>query len=68
MPSKCRDDFLARLKSNDAARAAAKISGVRISLKRKPIGPRSGHFVSTKRNEAITVVPVPYEGNRFYCF
>eukprot|EP00344_Euplotes_crassus_P008139 CAMPEP_0197001122 /NCGR_PEP_ID=MMETSP1380-20130617/5894_1 /TAXON_ID=5936 /ORGANISM="Euplotes crassus, Strain CT5" /LENGTH=160 /DNA_ID=CAMNT_0042418665 /DNA_START=36 /DNA_END=518 /DNA_ORIENTATION=- len=59
--SKCRDDFLRRMKRNEVLKKKAKAKGVRILLKRVPPGPRKGHFVSTKDNAAETVTPVPFE-------
>lgn len=61
-PSRCREDFLARVKANNEARREAKEAGaVKLSFKRSPALPRPGHVVETEGNEAITVVPVPYE-------
>lgn len=61
-PSKCKDDFLARIKQCTEAQRAAKESGVPfVSMKRVPKQPRAGHTVQTEGNEAITVVPLPYE-------
>lgn len=34
-PSKCRDDFLKRVKENEQKVAEAKKKGIRVSLKRK---------------------------------
>lgn len=60
--SKCRDDFLQRVKKNAALKAEAKASGVMIQVKRQPALPRSAHFVSMKGNLPLMVTPVPYEG------
>jgi len=44
--SKCRSDFLARVKKNDAAKAAAKTNKEAYkALKRVPVLPRAGEFV-----------------------
>ena len=59
--SKCRDDFLKRVKENEAKRREAKETGVKVSLKRQPGQPRSAHFVSTRNNKPVLVAPVPYE-------
>ncbi|KAL7747962.1 Small subunit processome complex component [Sorochytrium milnesiophthora] len=59
--SKCRDDFLRRVKENAAKRAEAKASGTKPVLKRQPVGPRPGHFVSTKGQMIETIHPIPYE-------
>lgn len=61
-PSKCRDDFLARARANSKLVAEAKASGVKLpSLKRQPVLPKPGHFVSIKNNEPVFVTPIPYE-------
>ena len=61
-PSKCRQDFLQRVKENAEASRLAKLNGTpKPSMKRTPGLPRPGHVVKTEMNEAITVVPVPYE-------
>lgn len=61
-PSKCRDSFLERARANSKASAEAKLTGVKVaSLKRQPIMPSAGHFVSTKHNQPILITPVPYE-------
>ncbi|EGD71996.1 ribosomal protein L21 [Salpingoeca rosetta] len=57
--SKCRDDFLRRRASNDKLRAEARAAGKRISLKRKPAGPRPAHFV--KDTGAQELRPLKYE-------
>ncbi|MCP6508331.1 hypothetical protein NL478_26560, partial [Klebsiella pneumoniae] len=44
-PSKCRDDFLKRVKENEQKIADAKKKGIRVCLIRKPQGPRPGHIV-----------------------
>ena len=59
--SKCRDDFLRRVKENAAKRADAKAKGVRISLKRIPEQPRTSHFVRVKGNAPTTITPIPYD-------
>lgn len=60
-PSKCRQGFLERVKANEAARAEAKSKGLKICLKRQPVGPRPAHFVSASKNTPVTVTPVAYE-------
>ncbi|KAJ3090967.1 hypothetical protein HK102_002091 [Quaeritorhiza haematococci] len=59
--SKCRDDFLKRVKQNAQLQKEAKARGEKISLKRLPEPPRSAHHVSAKNNAPITLHPVPYE-------
>ncbi|XP_019875998.1 60S ribosomal protein L21 [Aethina tumida] len=58
--SKCREDFLNRVKQNEKLRKEAKEKKVKISLKRQPSQPRPGHIVSGK-NPAIQLAPIPYE-------
>jgi len=59
--SKCRQEFLDRVKRNHDAHAEAKVKGERINLKRVPVLPRGARTVSTKDNTPQTIVPVPYE-------
>ncbi|GAV51995.1 hypothetical protein ZYGR_0AF04670 [Zygosaccharomyces rouxii] len=59
--SKCRQEFLQRVKDNAAKRAAAKASGTAVQLKRQPAGPRPAHVISTEGNVPQTLAPVPYE-------
>ncbi|KAF8910213.1 translation protein SH3-like domain-containing protein [Gymnopilus junonius] len=59
--SKCRQEFLDRVKANHDAHAAAKEKGERINLRRIPAQPRESHVVSTKENTPQTMTPVPYE-------
>ncbi|KAJ2797125.1 Pyrimidine nucleotide transporter, mitochondrial, partial [Coemansia furcata] len=59
--SKCRDDFLRRVKENAAAAKASRESGVRVSLKRLPAQPREARFVSTQDNEPTTINAIPYD-------
>eukprot|EP00013_Stygamoeba_regulata_P021982 CAMPEP_0177660140 /NCGR_PEP_ID=MMETSP0447-20121125/17849_1 /TAXON_ID=0 /ORGANISM="Stygamoeba regulata, Strain BSH-02190019" /LENGTH=158 /DNA_ID=CAMNT_0019165121 /DNA_START=94 /DNA_END=570 /DNA_ORIENTATION=- len=58
-PSRSRDDFLKRVQANDAARAAAKAAGKKVSLKRQPQQPRPGKIVRAK--DVTTVQPLKYE-------
>ncbi|GLB43630.1 putative ribosomal protein L21e [Lyophyllum shimeji] len=59
--SKCRQEFLDRVKANGEAHAAAKARGERVNLKRVPAQPREAHTVSTAGNTPQTMTPVPYE-------
>ncbi|KAL5494867.1 RPL21A [Sanghuangporus weigelae] len=60
--SKCRQEFLERVKRNEQLRAEAKAKGEPApSLRRVQPAPREGHIVSSKDNAPQTVVPVPYE-------
>ncbi|KAJ2782289.1 60S ribosomal protein L21A [Coemansia javaensis] len=59
--SKCRDDFLRRVKETAAARKAAREAGESICLKRQPAQPREARFVSTKNNSPTTITAIPYD-------
>ncbi len=56
--SKCRAEFLERVRENAAKRAAAKAAGKTIQLKRKPAPPRAAEVVS---GVPTTLAPVAYE-------
>lgn len=58
--SKCREDFLRRVKANELKLKEAKEKGKWVNLKRKPAQPRSGHIVE-KLEEPIALAPIPYE-------
>lgn len=59
--SKCRAEFLQRVKDNAAKRVEAKAKGVAVQLKRQPAQPREAHYVSTENNVPQTLAPVAYE-------
>jgi large subunit ribosomal protein L21e len=59
--SKCRQDFVARVKENDRKRKAARASNTVAELKRRPVEPRKAHFVKTGKNKPELVQPAPYE-------
>ncbi|GAA5931175.1 uncharacterized protein JCM15063_002567 [Sporobolomyces koalae] len=59
--SKCRDDFLNRVKSNAAAKKEAKEKGETVVLKRLPAMPREARTVSTGGNAPQTLAPIPYD-------
>ena len=59
--SRCREDFLRRVKENEEKRRVAKETGQKVNLKRQPVGPRPGHFVKTHGKEPELVEPIPYE-------
>jgi len=59
--SKCRDDFLKRVKLNDELKKKAKAEGKAFQVKRLPPAPREALHVSTKGNPPKTVYPIPYE-------
>uniref|UniRef100_A0A6G1SHB8 Large ribosomal subunit protein eL21 n=1 Tax=Aceria tosichella TaxID=561515 RepID=A0A6G1SHB8_9ACAR len=57
--SKCREDFLRRVKENERLRKEARATGSRAQLKRYPKAPRPAHIV--KGQELIQLAPIPYE-------
>lgn len=59
--SKCRDDFLHRVKSNAAKKRDAKEKGEKVMLKRIPAQPREARTVSTKNNVPETLAPIAYD-------
>ena len=59
-PSKCRDDFIKRVKENDRLRSEAKKKGVKVHLKRQPEQPKAAHIVSGK-NRLVWLAPISYE-------
>ncbi|XP_014243437.1 60S ribosomal protein L21 [Cimex lectularius] len=58
--SKCREDFLRRVKENERLRKVAKETGVRVELKRQPAQPRAAHLVRVTE-EPVVLAPIPYE-------
>ncbi|KAM0785988.1 hypothetical protein ACM66B_006806 [Microbotryomycetes sp. NB124-2] len=61
--SKCRDDFLNRVKSNAAAKKEAKEKGEHVVLKRLPAAPREARLVATADNAPQTLAPIAYDTN-----
>eukprot|EP00158_Paraphelidium_tribonemae_P000547 Partr_v1_DN22778_c0_g1_i1_m37637 putative ribosomal protein len=59
--SKCRDDFLKRVKENALKKKESRAKGEVALVKRQPIFPRTAHVVATKDNAPETVYPVAYE-------
>lgn len=58
--SKCREDFLRRVKENEALLHAAKQKGKWVSLKRQPKLPRRAVLLSNPPTP-IALAPIPYE-------
>lgn len=58
--SKCREDFLKRVKENERLRQDAKEKKVHVTLKRQPAQPRPAHIVKGTE-EPIRLAPIPYE-------
>lgn len=58
--SKCREDFLKRVRENERLRKLAKETGTFIQLKRQPAQPRTAHLIEVKE-PPILLAPIPYE-------
>ncbi|KAG8035417.1 hypothetical protein G9C98_006863 [Cotesia typhae] len=58
--SKCREDFLKRVKENERLRKEAKEKNIIVELKRQPAQPSKAHIVSG-REAPILLAPIPYE-------
>ncbi|KAJ1557671.1 hypothetical protein HK096_005969 [Nowakowskiella sp. JEL0078] len=59
--SKCRENFVKRVKENARLKVEAKSKGVSIDVRRKPIAPKIARYIRTNENAPITINPVPYE-------
>ncbi len=59
--SRCREDFLRRVKENELKKLAALEKGETVVCKRLPAAPRKAHFVKMRGKEAELVEPIPYE-------
>jgi large subunit ribosomal protein L21e len=59
--SKCRQEFVNRVKENAAKRVAAKESGQHVHLKREAAKPREARIVRASDNLPETVSPIAYE-------
>ncbi|POR32121.1 60S ribosomal protein L21-A [Tolypocladium paradoxum] len=60
-PSRSREDFLKRVKSNAEAKKKARVEGVTVQVKRLPAQPREARTVSLTDNPPETVTPLAYE-------
>ncbi|VDP49319.1 unnamed protein product [Soboliphyme baturini] len=61
-PSKCRDDFLKRVKRNAELRKISKETGQRFCLKRKPAEPPLAHFIHrVKKHPPKMLEVLPYQ-------
>eukprot|EP01069_Polyplicarium_translucidae_P003940 Polyplicarium_translucidae@DN2454_c0_g1_i1.p6 len=64
--SKCKEDFKRRAAENRKAAAEAKAQGVpHVTIKRVPVGPRSGELVTTPEEGVKTLAPQPFVENYF---
>lgn len=60
-PSRSREDFLKRVKSNAEAKKKAQAEGVTVQIKRSPALPREARTVSLTDSPPETVTPLAYE-------
>lgn len=60
-PSTCQAEIIARVKSNEAAKAAVRGGAEKVTLKRLPKQPKGGFFYTFPSAEgAETIQPLPY--------
>ena len=60
--SKCRQEFIDRVKSNAEKKKEAKASGTHVELKRLPAAPRESRTISVGQENAITTLTaLPYD-------
>lgn len=59
--SRCRDDFLRRVKDNEEKKRNATEKKMKVCCKRIPAQPRKGHLVRTKGKKPEDVEILPYE-------
>ncbi|KAL7267539.1 60S ribosomal protein L21A [Rhizina undulata] len=59
--SKCRQEFVNRVKENAEKKRKAKEEGSHVHLKRQPVQPRESRIVSAKENLPESVTPLAYE-------
>merc|ERR1719285_141094 len=57
-PSKCRDDFIARVKRYNKLRAEAKKTGVWVRLKRQPKGPEPGFLLHLEPGQEVKALKI----------
>ena len=60
-PSKCRQDFLNRVKENEKKKRLARETGVRVQIARKPEEPRKAHLIKTRLNPPQLLRPLKFE-------
>ena len=60
--SKCRDDFVRRVKENASKKKEAKEKGIQVNVKRLPALPREATTIPVSKQNAIeTLTPLPYD-------
>lgn len=60
-PSRSREDFLRRVKTNAEAKKKAAAEGTTVQVKRQPLMPREARTVSLTDTPPETIVPLAYE-------
>merc|ERR1712176_466154 len=60
--SKCQKEIIERVKSNEAAKKAAREGGEKVNLKRLPKAPKEGYFLAAPGGdgEITTIQPLPF--------
>lgn len=60
--SKCQKEIIERVKSNEAAKKAAREGGEKVVLKRLPKAPKEGYFLAAPGGdgEITTIQPLPF--------
>lgn len=61
--SKCQKEILQRIKENEAAKAEAAKTGVKVNLKRQPKPPKEGYYLKApggEGTEITTIQPLPF--------
>lgn len=60
--SKCQKEILRRIKENEAAKAEAAKTGVKINLKRQPKAPKEAYFLPAAGDDGVvtTIQPLPF--------
>lgn len=59
--SKCREEFVRRVKENAARRKEATSKGEHVNLKRLAVHPRDARTVKSEGNLPQTITPIAYE-------
>ena len=58
VPSRCKEEFLARRAANDAAKAAAKAAGEPAPARKRSVaGPRDGFTLTHVKPQTVTAIP-----------
>ena len=60
-PSRSREDFLRRVKTNAILKQKAKADGTPVQMKRQPVQPRAARTISLDDNAPETVTPIAYD-------